>query len=580
MAEVPIYQPSVHADAPGIQNARVEPMTPASAPTKVYEAQAALGKDISGVASQVTQHMVMQDKLRAQQNVYAAQEGYKNAVQETLADPEKGLLAKYKGVNSSKALVEFDQMRKGIPAAPGIPGTPSLRDQFMKDVSPYEQAQLQKSFDSIDSMYRGKLINHVLEQTEAANKAINEANIDSELKNGALVTTTSVHDPKDENKLIPAITLAENKMRDTITNDVYFKQQGHPPEVTKKLVQDHVNELVKVAVQANVSKNWEDAQKILDASTASPDVKSALQEKIINGARIDQYTETLGNEVLRDQSLREPDGQINEGKTNAFVKAKLNAEKDSGSPLPPGHAEAILSKIRSQVNIQNSAIDQKQKLVMANTSNAIWNAQQGRMDPTEAYDKFIKGGQFDNAIERAKANEIFEKVFSKDPSAIDSVWAKMTDAQTRAVSQIENRKDFLDKFSDPEEKKTFLNSLKQRILEGHIQNPDAINKLYMEQIKDAATGAPRFFWNWTGKGMKPQHEIDAAIQQNQPVVSAVGGLNSAATLARDLGGPDALAPDTDESKAILAMKADGYDMRKVNARQVKLFMTKYPERLK
>ncbi len=575
MANVPTYQPAVQVQAPGVAQARVDPMVSAIAPTNVHEAAGSIGKVVESLGATVTQHMIMQDKLRAQQDDYAAQENYKMAWQETLANPESGLLAKYKGVNSSKALMEFDQMRKGVASQPGQPGIPALRDKFLKDASPYEQQELRKSFDAIDSMYRGKLINHVLEQTESASKGISEANIDSELKNGALVTTTSVHDPADESKLIPSITLAENRMRDTITNDVYFKQQGHPPEVTNKIVQNHINELVKTAVEANVSKNWDDAQKILDASTASPDARAAIQEKIINGARIDQYTEALGGEVLKNPALRAPDNQINEAKADQFARAHIAAEK-----LPPGHSDAILSRVRSQVNIQNGAIDQKQKLVLAKTSNDIWNAQQTGVAPAQAYNDFIKNGQFDNAIERAKANEIFEKVYEKDASALDAVWAKMTPGQTRAVDQLQTRKDFLDKFSDPEEKRVFLNSLKQRILEGHIQSPDAINKLYLEQINNASTGAPRFFWNWTGQQTKPLHEIDADLQANQPVVAAIGGLGAAVVLAHDLGGPDMLAPDTSESKAILAMKDDGYDMRNVNARQVQMFMKKYPERLK
>lgn len=577
MANVPVYQQSVGVQAPGAPQARVDPMTPASAPTNVHEANARVGEVVTSLGAQVTQHMVMQDKLRAQQDSYAATEGYKAAVQDTFADPEKGLLAKFKGINSSQALTEFDKLRKGVPAAPGIPGTPSLRDKFLKDVSPYEQAQLKKSFDAIDSMYRGNLINHVLEQTEAASKAINEANIDSEMKDAALVTTTSVHDPKDENKLIPAITLAENKMRETITNDVYFKQQGHPPEVTKKLVQDHINELVKTAVEANASKNWEDAQKILDASSASPDVKSAIQNKIINGARIDQYTETLSGAVLKNPDLRTPESQIDEVKANAFITAKLDSEKAGPHPLPPGHIDAMVSRIQTQISIQNRAITQKQQLVMNRVSNDIWGAQQKGMAPTEAYDKFVKQGRFDNAIERAKAEEVFTKVYEKDASALDTVWSHMTETQKNAISSIEGRKDFLDKFSTSEEKKVFIDSLKQRIVEGRVQSPDAINKLYMEQIKDAATGAPRFLFDWTGKQTKPQHEIDATLQSNQPVVKAVGGLNAAAALAQALGGTDKLAPDTNESKAVIILAKYG---KPINADTIGTVISKHPELLK
>lgn len=577
MANVPIYQPSVGVQAQGTPQVQVEPMPAASVPTNVHEANAGLGETVSKLGAQVTQHMVMQEKLRAQQDSYAAQEGYKAALQDTFSDPEKGLLVKYKGINSPEALAEFDKIRKGVPGAPGVPGTPSLRDQFMKNVSPYEQAQLTKSFDSIDSMYRGKLINHVLSQTEAASKAINEANIDSHMKDAALVTTTAVHDPKDENKLIPSITLAENKLRDTITNDVYFKQQGNPPEVTKKIVQDHINELVKTAVEANATNSWEDAQKILDASTASPDVKAAIQNKIINGARIDQYTETLSSAVMKNPELRTPESQIDQVKANEFIKAHLDSATGGAHPLPPGHADAMMSKIHSQISMQNSAITQKQQLVMNKVSNDIWSAQQKGVAPTDAYNQFVKNGKFDNAIERSKAEDVFTKVYEKDASALETVWSHMTEAQKNAISQIEGRKDFLDKFTDSEERKVFLNSLKQRVIEGRVQSPDAINKLYMEQIKDAATGAPRFFFNWTGKQTKPQHEIDAALQSNQPVVKAVGGLNAAAVLAQSLGGQDKLAPDTNESKAILLLHAEG---KLINASTINTVISKHPDLLK
>lgn len=576
MADVPIYKPAVSIQAPGTPQARVEAIAPGSVPT-IFESNAKMGEVVTNLGAQVTQHMVIQEKLAQQQDSYAKQEGYKAALQDTLADPEKGLLAKFKGVNSPEALAEFDKLRKGVPAQPGIPGTPSLRDQFLKDASPYERAQLAKSFDSIDSMYRGKIINHVLSQTEAASKAINEANIDSHMKDAALVTTTAVHDPDDENKLIPAITLAENKMRDTIKNDVYFKKQGHPPEVTNRIVQDHVNQLVKTAVEANVSKNWDDAQKILDASTASPDAKAAIQDKIINGARIEQYTETLGSAVLKNPELRTADSQIDEVKANAFIKSKLETEKAGAHPLPPGHIDAMVSRVQTQISIQNRAITQKQQLVMNKASNDIWAAQQKGVPPTEAYNQFVKNGQFDNAIERSKAEDVFKKVYERDATALDAVWSHMTEAQKNAISSIEGRKDFLDKFSTSEDKKIFIDSLKQRIIEGRVQSPDAINKLYMDQIKDAATGAPKFFWNWTGKKMQPQHEIDATLQANQPVVKAVGGLNAAAALAQSLGGPDKLAPDTNESKAILLLSKYG---KPINADTISTVISKHPDLLK
>lgn len=573
MADVPIYQPSIPVQSPGVAQARAQPMDPSISSAGVYEAAAGIGKTVEEIGSRLEQHMVMQQKLKDQQDDYAIKEKYKTAVQNAIADPQNGLLAKYQGVNSQKALTEFDQMRSGVPAKPGQPGTPAIRDQFLKDASPYQRKQLEGSFDSIDSLYRGKLINHVLEQTEAASKAINEANIDSNLKDGALVTPTAVHDPKS-GALIPSITLAEQKMKDTITNDVYFKQQGHPPEVINKLVRDHVDQLAKVAVEANAPKNWQDAQKILNASTASPAAKASLQNHI-NGARVDQYTEALTKSVTNSPELRAPDGQIDEVKAQAYVNGQIEAQEKSGTPLPPGHADAMVGKIQSQIAIQNKAISQRQQLVMTKASNDIYSAQQSGMAPDAAYTKFIKQGQFDNAIERGKAEDVFTKVYEKDPAALDTVWAHMSETQKNTISQIEGRKDFQDKFSYPDDKKAFIDSFKQKILEGRVQNPDAINKLYMDQIKSAPTGAPRFFG--LGKQQLPQYKIDESLQKNQPVVKAVGGLSAASALAQSLGGPDKLAPDTNESKAILLLAKNNYP---INKDTISAFITKRPDLLK
>lgn len=577
-AIVPTYggsdnQPTVGVQAPGVPQARIQPMGPEVSSAGIHEAAAGIGKEVTEIASHLEMHMVMQEKLAAQQRDYATIEQYKMAMQDKLANPENGILIRNQGVNAPKALAEFDTLTRGVPSKPGEPGSPALRDKLMGGASQYDRTRLEKAFDSIDSLNRGKLISHVLTQKEAADTAIRNAAIDSQKNSAALITPLNVKDP-DSGAYVPAIKLAEKQMRDTITNDISFKLAGHPKPEIDKIVQDHIDEIAKEAVGANVSKNWQDAQKVLDASSASPSAKLGLQHTI-NGARTDQYTETLTNEVIRNPAMRTPEGQIDETKAQDYVLKQITAQEKSGNPLPPGHQDAMMSKVQSQIAIQNKAVSQRQQLVMNKVSNDIWAAQQHGMDPKEAYEKFIKQGKFDNAIERGKAEDVFTKVFEKDPSALDTVWSHMSEAQKSAISEITNSKDFRDKFPYTQDQKNFEGVLKQKIIEGRLQSPDAINKLYQDQLKTVPTGAARFAG--FGRQERQQYKVDQSLQQNQPVVKAVGGLDAASKLARDLGGPDKLAPDTPASKAVLLLKQNGF---KVSAKNVFEFIKNNPDMVK
>ncbi len=574
MAEVPIYQPSVQVQAPGVPHVQSEPMTSASSPANVFEAQAGIGKSVEEIGSRLEQHMVMQDKLKAQQEDYATGEQFKTELQNRILDPEKGIAIRNQGVNALNGVHEFDAMINGSPAQPGKPGTPALRDQFLNDKSPYERARLSRMFAATESMFRGKLMNTALAQKEASDQQITEARLDSAKQAAALVTPTMVQDPANKGALVPAITIQEKAARDSVLNDVHLQMKGIPPEKLAQIAQDHVDEVAKIAVEANSSKGWDGAQKILDASSASPVAKLALQNHI-NGARVDQYTEGLTKAVVSNAGLRAPSGEIDESKANAFIQGQIDQQEKSKNPLPPGHADAIIGKLQSQITIQNKAVSQRQQLVMAKASNDIYTAQQSGMAPGDAYNKFIKQGQFDNGIERGKAEDVFTKVYEKDPSALDTIWAHMSEAQKTTVSTITNSKDFKDKFPYSDDQKQFEDTLKQKILEGHIQNPDAINKLYQEQLKQAPTGAPRFMG--FGKQVQQQYKIDESLQKNQPIIKAVGGLASAATLAQALGGPDKLAPDTNESKAILLLAKYG---KPINADTISTVISKHPDLLK
>lgn len=574
MAEVPIYQPSVQVQAPGVPHVQSEPMTSASSPANVFEAQAGIGKVVEEIGSRLEQHMIMQDKLAAQQQDYATGEEFKTELQNRILDPEKGIAIRNQGINALNGVHEFDAMINGTPAQPGKPGTAPLRDQFLKDKSPYEQARLARMFAATESMFRGKLMNNALSQKEAADQQITEARLDSTKQAAALVTPTMVKDPANGGALVPAITVQEREARDSVMNDVHLQMKGIPPEKLAQIAQDHVDEVAKIAVEANSSKGWEGAQKILDASSASPVAKLGLQNHI-NGARVDQYTEGLTKAVVSNAALRAPSGEIDEAKANTFIQGQIDHQEKSKNPLPPGHADAIIGKLQSQITIQNKAVSQRQQLIMAKASNDIYSAQQAGMSPADAYNKFIKQGQFDNGIERGKAEDVFTKVYEKDPSALDTIWAHMSEAQKTTVSTITNSKEFLDKFPYPDERKTFEDTFKQKILEGHIQNPDAINKLYQDQFSKVPSGAARFMG--FGKQVLPKYNIDQALQKNQPVIKAVGGLASAATLAQTLGGPDKLAPDTNESKAVLLLAQYG---KPINADTISTVISKHPDLLK
>ncbi len=576
MAQVPLLPVApTPIQNPGVPDVGVQPMTPAISRAPVYQAAAGLGKEMTDVGSRLEMHMVMQNKLAAQQKVAAINEAYRSALQNKIEDPDNGIAAKYRGVNAPNAVTAFDALIHGVPAAPGQPAQLPLRAQVLQklgvDPSEYASMRLERDFDTADSMFRGKLMNHALAEKNAADDAISNARLEAQVKQAGLITPTMTDDPENKGKLIAPIALAEKSARDAVLNDVNEKMKGTPQEVLEQKAQAHVDQIAKVAVDANVGKNWEAAKKVLDASSASPTAKVALQHTI-NGARTDQYTETLTKAVLNDPAMRTPSGQIDEIAAQKFVNDKIDMQEKSGTPLPPGHADAIAAKLQSAVVIHNKAVAQHQQIVLEKASDDIWNAQKSGMPPQEAYDKFIKQGKFDNAIERGKAENIYTKIYQRDPQALDAV--KIGPSQQAALTAIQTSKPFLDKFPYAQDQKEFLNTMKQKIVEQHLP-ASAINQLFADQIKNTPTGAPRFLG--MGKQQLPPYKVDELLQTNRVLVQAVGGLTQAEKLAQALGGTDKLAPDTNESKAIMFLHANH---GKISPETIRTMIEKHPDLLK
>lgn len=566
MAEVPIYHPTIPVQNQGTPDVSISPMGPASAPTNVAEAAAGIGKEVEHIGSQLEQHMVMQEKLEAQQKDYSTNEAFKTELQNRLMDPEKGILAKNKGVNALNGVHEYDSMINGVPSAPGKPGTPPLREQFLKDASPYDRARLGRMFAATESAYRGKLMNTALAQKESADQQISEARMDSEKNAAALVTPTMVNDPAS-GKLIPHIQLAEKSARDAVMNDVHLQLKGVPKEKLAQIAQDHVDEVANIAIEANVGKDWKSGKAIYDASGASPTAKIGLL-KTINGARTDQYTDGLTQTIIADKNLRQPNGQIDEVKAHEYMRSQIAAQEQSGSPLPPGHADAIFGKVQSQIEAENKGIQTHGQALKDGAISGIYKAAQDQNANRAAVrDQFVKNGKFLNGADREAADDFLDKAFKKDPTTIDDAWSSAPKSQQDAVKQLMNSKEVSAKFPYSADKKAYEDVLKQKIMNGGDRSADAVGRVHQDMFEKQPTGAVGFFG---GKKTDLTYAFDEKMQNN-PTVKSIG-LFAAEKLAQRLGGPDVFKQDSPEANGIEGAIKAGWKPEQIGPDHLKLAM--------
>lgn len=558
MAQVPIYEQQVGIETGGTPTPQLSPMTEAASGVNVFDAAAGIGKTVEAHAGQLAKSLIYVQRLNDQVD---AQDKASVGVEKL-----QQLHAQLRALQGKQAMgiVHGADPEKLDPNS-WMAQSQKIKDETIKGQPLYKAKLINRIMDSHINVMTGSLFEHEAKQTAVARDDSDNA------AHAALVNSGTVAaKPKD------LIELMDQGVEKTRNLAVRHGRDISDANIDTELRQSSNDEFAKAYVHANLEGDPQKTQNMLSAigDRISPAAKATLQ-KDIDGKMLDVRIDGLTNAVITNPDLRAPDGQINEMKAMDFIHSAIAAQERSGTPLPPGHGDSIVSKLQSQIAIQNKAVTQKQQLILAKASNDIWSAQQSGMAPNEAYEKFIKHGQFDNALERGKAEEAFTKVYEKDPSALDTVWSHMSEVQKNTISQITNSKDFRDKFPYANDQKEFSDTLRQKIIETRAQNPDAINRLYQEQLKTVPTGSPRFLW--FGKQQLPQYQIDESLQKNQSVVKAVGGLSAATALAQSLGGPDKLAPDTNESKAILVLAKHNYP---INKETISAFITKRPDLLK
>lgn len=559
---VPISQQQVAIDPIAPPDVSIQPITQAASGANIAEAAAGIGNQVEKIGIDLQKHLINQGKIDSDNKVMGAVDSYKNQQQELIYGQD-GLVSTYKGVNADQAVYDFDKVTRGVRGQPGKPGTIPLRAQILKGMSEYERGSAEKYFNSIDSVNRGSLIKHASEQRSAAHKVIFDDSLKSQIDIGANVRDAA------------GIKAAEDMISHTYDNSAYWKAEGHGDEHTAFMKQQAINSMVKNAVEANVQHGWETAKEILDSSSASPDAKASIEKTVINGARIDQYSETLGQAVVSDPRFATATGEIDEIAANKFAEKKVAEEEKKGLPL--GSADTITSKVSTQVSVYNRAFEQKKGRAMEKTSNEVWNAFISGAAPDEAYDKLIKNGDFANGIERGKAEDIFKRVYEHDPTALDSVAAHWSPTLRDAFEQVKDSEDVNDKFPTKDDKDRFLNTLKQQIIEKRIQSREGINQLFQDNLKSSPNGAPGWFGYHFGGKTEEYFKTAEELQKNQTLVKAVGGTEAAAALAKNIGGPSKLAPETPESKAVMALIKRGARPDQIMKESIDAVIAKHPD---
>lgn len=589
MAQVPLLPSDpTPVQNPGVPQVRIEPMTPAANPASIYQAAAGIGKQVEGIGAQLEQHMVMQSRLRAQQEEYQTLDQFRTEFQNGISNPDDGILAKYRGVNAVGApAVPATGGRSDIndipgmpPNNPGTPGTPAkpgavdalnslasrLKQKYMNnpDGSPRgiaEQARLEHLFDGVIDMQHGRMVNYALSQSEAAGQAISEAHIDSLMKSASLVTPMTV---KDGNT--PSVIQGLNDLKNgisgdiTINNRIAFSPSAQKPqEALNQINQDHADEFVKMAVVEQAKKNYADAQTVLKQARGrvSPSMVQYLQENIVDGAKVDQLSKTAWTAASTDTSQQLEDGHVDPDKMRALAASSFPMPMKDGKEVQDQHVknlrDSFMKSIQEQDNDADRQLAEKNKAASVAFASKVSDptkislADANRLAVSSA--AMQRNGKPDGADLQANKDYV-DKIFNSDKK----------EAMTAAYHNMDIA--LKQKLGNPSRISEMKASILQQQIDGKIHSPTDFADLVDKNLK---TTVPSGLWY--SRDPTYGNAVLSLIKQNPSLVRAVGSEN-AVGLSQRLGAK-AFVPDSKESKALAGMASSGWPMDRIGPDHLK-----------
>lgn len=569
MADVPIYNQSVQVQAPGIPETRVEPMPSVIAPTNVAEAAAGIGKGVEEIGSTLERHMVMVDKMQAQQNAYDHLSEYRSALQQTKQQFTSRLGKDVGAIGSPDGIyAQYRQIVDGTPSAPGRPGTPPLKAKFMQGLGGYEQKIFERGADNYNEAYGGQILDHQSTQFRAYIKQGHENALDDVAQ-----TAVDVKSPA-------GLSVLRNQVHSAFFDESgklqpYAQDQGWTPEEAKKMELTSWDNAAQGAVVARAKEDYKSAQTLLDKSGVQPTMRQHLLENVIKPAQASQYAVAGWDIVKNDQALRDPTTlKIDESKAEPVIENMIKKEG-----IDPGHQIGVKNEILGQMRAHNTGLDTKESMA---ENAAVLNIYKMSKEPnaklSDAKDQFIKTAGFVRGNTFQSVDDFANKAFSKDPEVGETAWKSVPQQVQDLLNPNKPESKMADidkKFPYKQDKEAFISTAKQVILDSGVRTQAAASDVYQKLFDRVPTGAARFMG--FGKQTKMSYQIDEDLQKNQPVVNAIGGVAAAKSLAYDLGGTEKLAPDTPQSKAIMLLKQ--YN-KPINVETISQVIKNHPDLLK
>lgn len=609
MASIPIYQQSVQGEDQQTPQARIEPLPQVAAPTNIGEAVTGLGKTTEQFGTELEKIGIRRDKLNAQTQGYKAASNYREGQLKQLQEQVQNM----NGLDAQGAEDMVRAKLKGSPAiAPGwttAPGQnllnlPSQATPGKPEVAPlsaqYSNGLSMRAipyFNRVTETYENSLINfahaHEVSQVQGAWEAHAHETMNSQIALGNQILTPDMMQSQQS---------AIGKIFD---DSEYYKLQFKGDQDAMNFAkQGFLDAQTKNAVEAMAPKDYKQAQALLDASSASPQVKTQLKQTMIKGGELQQTTDgffahaTTSNSKLLlsngalDMSKVEnsPNGikslpniadftpeeqdtllkniQTKENEANKNLKDANEAQTQTFfSKIKPGTSVDQGTALAGQyaARLRNGAVDQNDLREKLNHIGIMNQPLKGSTD-AETYVSLLRGVDNGTIDTIGPIQDAFKAGYiskSNYESMAKTLYAGRSDAMTTKRNELS--KNLEDDIPDKTDREQFIANVRDQENQLQITKPTDLADLWNKNLESAKTGATRVFGMLSKN--EPYWQLAKSVGSNPEVIQYV----------QNHGGPDSFKVGTPQNNALESLvKIQGFKSDQITPDIVEKYLKKYP----
>lgn len=458
-----------------------------------------------------------------------------------------------------------------------------------------------RSAQSAMTTWRERMIQHESEQHQVARDQIDSA------RHYAIMGTAAIAPNAQE-------FMQQMALGDEVVGNL-ARRKGvdmDNPEIANSHLQASHAAFVKAYLDENLDKNPKGAQEVLNAAKAglSPDSTKGLQQTI-DGKMMHVQAQGMFSVFNTDRKMQLPNGDINMSKVQEQIDAIPNMAQDKKDQLfrlveeKNNAANRMLNesnkageqKMASELSDpklwqQPDAEDRAKAIVLHYTPKmrngepmhdqrflhmAMIDQLNSQVDPTTNANTYaqlhsdINDGRagLGDVVNAMKSGNLSKKsalqlqkfIASDEPAAMKAKFAQLKDRLRETYPDIKMQN-------------SMYHSITEQAHDGNIHDPTAFDDLVEKNMGKTPTGGTLF----TFRQNKVYGELAVGLErQNKPLVDALGGPENAVALAQRIGGPNRLAADTPESRAVMALIQSKVKPGQITRETIDWALKKYPE---